>query len=123
MLGADLTEDKKDAKWAEGYTYFRCAAGLFDPSFATYVEKNFNPLKNSFPSDNKMYCGIAEKMHTTSDLGYGVNMKDLGTGTFDATKMIADECGLEGELGSGKTDGDGGSHDSHDSHDCENSAS
>jgi len=109
MVHPDTEEGKRDAKWAEGYTYFRCAAGLFDSDFATFVEKEFSPLTNEFPTGQEMYCKLATKMHDTSDLGYGVNLANLGTDSFDATKMIASDCNLEGDLGGdGAGDGSGG---------------
>jgi len=99
MVADDTEEGKRDAKWAEGYTYFRCAAGLFDSDFAAYVETEFSPLTNEFPTGQEMYCKLATKMHETTDLGFGVNLKDLGTSSFGATQNIASDCNLEGELG------------------------
>jgi len=94
--------DKVDAKWAEGYTYYRCAAGLFDADFAAYVEGRFSPFKNDYPTGNEMYCELAAKMHETSDLGFGVSMNVLGSENFGATQNVSIDCGLAGVLGSGE---------------------
>merc|ERR1719461_646407 len=121
MITAKTTDgdDKADAKWAEGYTYFRCAAGLFDADFAKFVEEEYSPLKNSFPSGNEMYCKLAEKMHSTKDLGFGVSMMDLGLTEFEATQNYATDCDLDhsshshdSESASGDGSGDGSSDDS-----------
>merc|ERR1712151_483631 len=65
---AEMTQDgaNVDAEWTEGYTYFRCAAGLFDPEFATFLETEYSPLTNSYPEGKELYCKIVTKMYETA---------------------------------------------------------
>ena len=92
----DETEQASiDTKWGEGYTYFRCAAGLLDQDVATYIEENFSPLKTEQPTDDSVLCGIAQKMAATPDLGYGFSLGDLNILEFDALSDIESRCDIK----------------------------
>lgn len=82
-----------DTKWGEGYTYFRCGAGLLDSDVAMHIEQNFSPLRNDQPTDDSVLCGIAQKMAVTSDLG-GFSMGDLNLLEFDALSDIETRCNI-----------------------------
>jgi len=77
----DATEQSDiDKYFAEGYTYFRCAAGLFDADLATFIQDQFDPRGVKAGSQPDVYCAIAKKMAATSDIGYGVSINDLNLG-------------------------------------------
>lgn len=83
-----------DKKWGEGYTYFRCGAGLMDKDLAMYIEKNFSPLTNDQMTDDTVLCGIASKMAETKDLGYGISMGDLELTNFETLADLETRCSI-----------------------------
>merc|ERR1711976_786477 len=40
---AGLTQEKIDGKWGEGYTYFRCGAGMMNAELALYIDYVLDP--------------------------------------------------------------------------------
>jgi len=80
-----------DAKWTEGYSYFRCAAGLFNETFAKKVNDMYSVLDKDVP-EKDLYCTIVRDMVETGDLGYGVETGDLNLTTFIPT--VESDCGV-----------------------------
>lgn len=89
----ETDQDAIDTKWGEGYTYFRCGAGLMNPDVAKYIEQNFSPLRNDQPTDDTVLCGIATKMAETEDLG-GFSMGDLNILEYEALADIESRCSI-----------------------------
>merc|ERR1712048_330072 len=44
---AGLLPDARDKNWGEGYTYFRCGAGLMDSAIAVYINFLLDPRGKS----------------------------------------------------------------------------
>lgn len=80
-----------DAKWTEGYSYFRCAAGLFNETFAKKVNDMYSVLDKDVP-EKDLYCTIVRDMVETGDLGYGVEAGDLNLKTF--IPSVESDCGV-----------------------------
>jgi len=91
----DATEqDDIDKYFAEGYTYFRCAAGLFDPKLATFIQEKFDPRLVDAGSQPDVYCAIAKEMAATADIGYGVSINDLNLEMKSSLVNITTDCGI-----------------------------
>jgi len=89
----DATEQSDiDKYFAEGYTYFRCAAGLFDADLATFIQDLFDPRGVKAGAEPEVYCAIAKKMAATADIGYGVSINDLNLEFKYAN--ITNECDI-----------------------------
>jgi len=91
-----LTQDKIDKKWGEGYTYFRCGAGLMDPELALYINYVLDPrdkLEMELTPKQTM-CKIAVKMLSLPEIGMGVQMKDLNIEAYAPLKTIQADCDL-----------------------------
>jgi hypothetical protein len=70
-----------DGKWAEGYTYFRCAAGLFNDTFARTVDTMYRTTDKDAPPDD-LFCSVAKEVIESPDLGFGVSATDLNLEEF-----------------------------------------
>jgi len=101
---ANAEGDSQDKKWGEGYTYFRCGAGLLDEGLAKSIDAQFDPRgKASFP--NGLFCGLLKEMIDVGDIGQGISVADLNILNFIPSAET--DCGLsQGSLGEGgaKTD-------------------
>lgn len=92
---AGLEQAKVDGKWGEGYTYFRCGAGLMDPELALFVDYVLDPRdkKDKTLSPNDTVCKILEKMLSLPEIGMGVQVEDLNIENYLPT--IKADCGIE----------------------------
>merc|ERR1712157_500749 len=83
--------------WAEGYTYFRCAAGLLDADLATFIDYEFDPRSRStLPSG--LFCKFVKEMLSVGDIGQGLTIQDLQVLNFIPSAET--DCGLTaGTLG------------------------
>ena len=89
-----LEQAKMDKKWGEGYTYFRCGAGLMDPELALYIDYVLDPrdkLGMSF-TPKETLCKIVDKMLSLPEIGMGVQMGDLNIENYLPT--IKEDCGI-----------------------------
>ena len=91
---AGLTQDKIDKKWGEGYTYFRCGAGLMNPELALYINYVLDPRDKLGMTLTPMetHCKIVKKMLSLPDIGMGLKIEDLSVA---AALNIQESCGLE----------------------------
>lgn len=89
-----LSQDKKDKKWGEGYTYFRCGAGLMDPELALYINYVLDPRDKSDVelTPKETLCKIVDKMLSLPEIGMGIQMGDLNVEKYLPT--IKEDCGL-----------------------------
>jgi len=99
------TGDDQDKPWAEGYTYFRCAAGLLNADLANTINADFDPRTNeSFPDG--LFCKFVKEMISVGDIGQGISVKDLQILNFIPSAET--DCGLTagtlGSAGNSKTD-------------------
>mmetsp|Transcript_1001 Transcript_1001/g.1487 ORF Transcript_1001/g.1487 Transcript_1001/m.1487 type:complete len:390 (+) Transcript_1001:74-1243(+) len=92
---AGLEQAKIDKKWGEGYTYFRCGAGLMDPELALYINYVLDPRdkKDMTLTPKETHCKIVNKMLSLPEIGMGVKMSDLSIETYLTT--IKEDCGLD----------------------------
>lgn len=93
---ADLTDqDVIDKKWGEGYTYFRCGAGLMDPELALYINYVFDPRdkKDMTLTPKETHCKIVKKMLSLEEIGMGVKFGDLKI--EEAFPTIKADCELD----------------------------
>merc|ERR1712066_255545 len=74
-----IDADSKDKLWGEGYTYFRCGAGLMHPELAVYIDYLLDPRdkKDVALTPKESHCKIVTKMLSFPDIGLGVQMGDL----------------------------------------------
>jgi len=91
-----------DGKWAEGYTYFRCGAGLMNAELAVYTDWQFDPRgKNTtayvatVDESERMVCKILKKMLAVPEIGYGLQVDDLNLENYAKLSNIKDVCGIE----------------------------
>jgi hypothetical protein len=89
-----LTQDKIDKKWGEGYTYFRCGAGLMRPELALYINYVFDPRdkKDMILTPKETHCKIVKKMLSLEDIGMGLKMEDLNVEAY--LPSIKEDCGI-----------------------------
>merc|ERR1711933_501073 len=89
--------DGLDKKWGEGYTYFRCGAGLMDNGLATFINGKFDPrTQDTFPEN--LFCDIIDQYIAAGDIGQGLMVKDLHVTNF--IPEAETKCGLAtGTLG------------------------
>jgi len=89
-----LEQAKKDKKWGEGYTYFRCGAGLMDPELALYINYVLDPRDkaDSELTPKETHCKIVNKMLSLPDIGMGVQMSDLKPEKY--LPSIKEDCGI-----------------------------
>lgn len=94
---AGLEQDKKDKKWGEGYTYFRCGAGLMDPELAIYIDYVLDPRDKADVTftPKETFCKIVKKMLSLPDIGMGVQIGDLNLGEYPATSTIEEDCDID----------------------------
>lgn len=94
---AGLEQSAIDSKWAEGYTYFRCGAGLMNPELALYINYVFDPRDKSdmILEPKATYCKIVKKMLSLPEIGYGLTLDDLNMSGYAPTSSIKEDCGLE----------------------------
>lgn len=92
-----LEQSAIDSKWAEGYTYFRCGAGLMNPELALYINYIFDPRDkaNKILQPKSTYCKIVKKMLSLPEIGYGLTLDDLNMSGYAPTSSIKEDCGLE----------------------------
>lgn len=90
----DLEQTKVDGKWGEGYTYFRCGAGLMDPELALYIDYVLDPRdkKGVDLTPKETVCKIVNKMLSLEEIGMGVKIGDLNIEKYLPT--IKADCGL-----------------------------
>jgi hypothetical protein len=90
-----LEQAKKDKKWGEGYTYFRCGAGLMDPELALYINYVLDPRDkmDAELTPKETHCKIVNKMLSLPEIGLGVQMGDLNVEKYLPT--IKADCGLD----------------------------
>lgn len=103
-----------DKSWGEGYTYFRCGAGLLEPGLASMINKAFDPRDADMskkPED--LFCTILKEMAKMDDIGQGLTLKDLSTATY--IPSASSDCMVDEELIG--TAGSGSASDSSDSGD------
>lgn len=88
-----LEQAKADKKWGEGYTYFRCGAGLMDPELAVYINYVFDPRDKLGVTltPKETHCKIVKKMLSLEEIGMGVKIGDLNLGTLN----MQETCGLD----------------------------
>merc|ERR1711884_188833 len=103
--GANKEGDAQDKAWAEGYTYFRCAAGLLNSDLANMINTDFDPRSTeSFPDG--LFCKFVKEMISAGDIGQGITIKDLQVLNFIPSAET--DCGLTagtlGTAGNTKTD-------------------
>lgn len=90
----DLEQEKVDKKWGEGYTYFRCGAGLMDPGLASYINYVLDPrVPHGDLTPKETVCKIVKKMLSVPEIGPGVKMDDLNVEAYLPTIMA--DCDIE----------------------------
>lgn len=92
-----LEQDKKDKKWGEGYTYFRCGAGLMDPELAIYIDYVLDPRDKADVTltPKGTFCKIVKKMLSLPEIGMGVKIGDLNLKEYPATSTIESDCDID----------------------------
>ena len=91
---ADLEQEKIDEKWGEGYTYFRCGAGLMAPELALYINYVLDPRDKMGMTltPKETHCKIVKKMLSLPEIGMGVKMSDLNIENYLPT--IKEDCDI-----------------------------
>ena len=91
----DLEQAKKDKKWGEAYTYFRCGAGMMDPELALYINYLLDPRDKTDMTltPKETHCKIVDKMLSLPEIGLGVQMGDLNVENYLPT--IKEDCGID----------------------------
>lgn len=90
---------KKDKKWGEGYTYFRCGAGLMRGELASYIDWLLDPRKydaahaDRGSSNGNTVCKILKKMLSLPEIGQGVQVSDLNVEAYFPD--IKTQCEIE----------------------------
>jgi hypothetical protein len=89
-----LEQALMDKKWGEGYTYFRCGAGLMDPELALYIDYVLDPRdkKDMTFTPKETMCKIVNKMLSVPEIGMGVLVEDLNLENLFPT--IKEDCGI-----------------------------
>lgn len=104
-----------DNSWGEGYTYFRCGAGLMDPAIAVYINYVLDPRDKPNPNvvapkPLEVHCKILKRMLAEAEIGYGLTVSDLNVEAYFPN--VKTDCGLESlkqqKVGSSFQDGDSG---------------
>jgi len=87
---AGLEQDLVDKKWGEGYTYFRCGAGLMDPELALYINYVLDPRDkmDMTLTAKETHCKIVNKMLSLPEIGMGLTLDDLNV------QSIKEDCGI-----------------------------
>jgi hypothetical protein len=87
---AGLEQAQIDKKWGEGYTYFRCGAGLMDPELALYINYVLDPRDkmDMTLTAKETHCKIVKKMLSLPEIGMGLTLGDLNVQT------IKEDCGI-----------------------------
>jgi len=87
---AGLEQAQIDKKWGEGYTYFRCGAGLMDPELALYINYVLDPRDkmDMTLTAKETHCKIVNKMLSLPEIGMGLTLGDLNVQT------IKEDCGI-----------------------------
>lgn len=90
-----LEQAKIDKKWGEGYTYFRCGAGLMDPELALYINYVLDPRdkKAVTLTPKETHCKIVKKMLSLEEIGMGLKMSDLNVENYLTT--IKADCDID----------------------------
>jgi len=90
-----LEQAKIDKKWGEGYTYFRCGAGLMNPELALYINYVLDPRDKMGMelTPKETHCKIVKKMLSVPEIGPGVTMSDLNVEKYLPT--IKKDCGID----------------------------
>jgi len=85
-----LEQAQIDKKWGEGYTYFRCGAGLMDPELALYINYVLDPRDkmDMTLTAKETHCKIVNKMLSLPEIGMGLTLGDLNVQT------IKEDCGI-----------------------------
>ena len=91
----DLEQAKIDKKWGEGYTYFRCGAGLMEPELALYINYVLDPRDKmeAVLTPKETHCKIVKKMLSMEEIGLGLKMSDLNVEAYLPT--IKEDCGID----------------------------
>jgi len=91
---AGLEQAKIDKKWGEGYTYFRCGAGLMSPELALYINYVLDPRDKMGMTltPKETHCKIVKKMLSLPEIGMGVKMSDLNVENYLPT--IKEDCDI-----------------------------
>jgi hypothetical protein len=112
-----------DKKWGEGYTYFRCGAGIMDAALAATVQAAYDP-RGADTLPGSTFCTFLNAMVATGDLGYGTTVADLNILAF--IPDAANTCGIDAALlaysGMGHPDEDDHDHDHDDATDSSDDA-
>ncbi len=93
----DLDQAKIDKKWGEGYTYFRCGAGLIDPELALYINYVLDPRDKMGMTltPKETHCKIVKKMLSLEEIGMGLKIDDLKIEAYSPLATIKADCGLD----------------------------
>ena len=90
----DLEQEKVDKKWGEGYTYFRCGAGLMDPGLASYINYVLDPrVPHGDLTPKETVCKIVKKMLSVPEIGPGLKMDGLNVEAYLPT--IKADCEID----------------------------
>ena len=94
---AGLEQDLVDKKWGEGYTYFRCGAGLMDPELALYINYVLDPRDKMGMTltPKETHCKIVKKMLSLEEIGMGLKIDDLNVEAYSPLATIKADCGLD----------------------------
>ena len=90
---------KQDNKWGEGYTYFRCGAGLMRGELASYIDWLLDPRKydaahaDRGTSNGNTVCKILKKMLSLPEIGQGIQVSDLNVEAYFPD--IKEQCEIE----------------------------
>mmetsp|Transcript_28238 Transcript_28238/g.43095 ORF Transcript_28238/g.43095 Transcript_28238/m.43095 type:complete len:395 (-) Transcript_28238:473-1657(-) len=105
------SSDAIDNYWGEGYTYFRCGAGLMDPAIAVYINYLFDPRDKpaTTPTPLEVHCKILKLMLAEEEIGYGLKVSDLNVEAYLPNAKA--DCGIDslehtvrgGSSGAGKS--------------------
>eukprot|EP00547_Thalassionema_nitzschioides_P002386 CAMPEP_0194199016 /NCGR_PEP_ID=MMETSP0156-20130528/188_1 /TAXON_ID=33649 /ORGANISM="Thalassionema nitzschioides, Strain L26-B" /LENGTH=498 /DNA_ID=CAMNT_0038923851 /DNA_START=82 /DNA_END=1578 /DNA_ORIENTATION=+ len=97
-----LSSEYVDNTWGEGYTYFRCGAGLMDPAIAVYINSVFDPRdkKGADVTPLEVHCNILRRMLAEKDIGYNLKVSDLNVEEYFPN--VKNDCGID-SLGDTKT--------------------
>lgn len=90
---------KIDNKWGEGYTYFRCGAGLMRGELASYIDWLLDPRKYDSAhitrgtTQGNTSCKILKKMLSLPEIGQGLQVSDLNLEAYFPD--IKEQCEIE----------------------------
>lgn len=90
-----LSSEYVDKAWGEGYTYFRCGAGLMDPAIAVYINSIFDPRdkKGTDITPMEVHCKILRRMLDEEDIGYDLKVSDLNVEEYFPN--VKNDCGID----------------------------